>query len=437
MPKNIVQDVIPPDRKSIRNIPLPHGRRGKVEPTSPRHIEREPLQGSEPEDRSFKFRLDASKWALWAIGVFSAVAFVVAFGELFSGATVETIPRREQVVIDGDFLAKPDGDTGALSYTPFSLEREKSVLVEPDSERHVEIPATGKIIVYNNYSTTPQRLIKNTRFETPDGLIYRIHDSITIPGRRSSGGEMLPGSVEVTVFADAAGEEYNIALTDFTIPGFKSNVERFKGFYARSKTPMTGGKVGLVKTVSDEKMLQVRARLEEEFRNELISEATMAVPTDSIFYKDAYRVGFDVISPIQDRSGDLKISVRAKFTAFFISQNGLSNAIAKQVLSMYDGAPVIVPNAGELLFELKKRTAVSAAYVGPIEFNLKGTATLVWQFDKRKLTSELSGRKKSELVAVVSAYPAIIRATAIVRPFWKNAFPKSFDKIKIITPDAN
>ncbi|MBI2475705.1 MAG: hypothetical protein HYV67_00490, partial [Candidatus Taylorbacteria bacterium] len=48
-----------------------------------------------------------------------------------------------------------------------------------------------------------------------------------------------------------------------------------------------------------------------------------------------------------------------------------------------------------------------------------------------KLTAELAGKGKNELPAVAARYPAVLKADAVVRPFWKSVFPKSAKKIKV------
>ena len=72
-------------------------------------------------------------------------------------------------------------------------------------EEAVEVKASGKIMVYNNFSSEPQRLIIRTRFETKEGLIYRIPESIVVPGKTVKMGWETPGSKEIGVFADEPG----------------------------------------------------------------------------------------------------------------------------------------------------------------------------------------------------------------------------------------
>jgi hypothetical protein len=81
--------------------------------------------------------------------------------------------------------------------------------------------ASALMIVYNEYSTTPQRLIKNTRFESSSGLVFRIAETVEIPGYTVSDTSMVPGTVSVRVYADEPDPIYLIGPGDFTIPGFE------------------------------------------------------------------------------------------------------------------------------------------------------------------------------------------------------------------------
>jgi len=57
--------------------------------------------------------------------------------------------------------------------------------------------------------------------------MYRIDSSVIIPGYQKVNGKIIPGSIEATVYADQAGDGYNLKLADltgdFSIPGFKGD----------------------------------------------------------------------------------------------------------------------------------------------------------------------------------------------------------------------
>src|SRR3989344_6062534 len=94
---------------------------------------------------------------------------------------------------------------------------EESKVVQDTKTKDVIEKAKGTVLIYNNFSSVPQRLDIDTRLEGSNGKIYKTVKKIVVPGMRSS----APGSVEVGIYAAAGGEEYNSGPLDFTIFGFK------------------------------------------------------------------------------------------------------------------------------------------------------------------------------------------------------------------------
>lgn len=98
--------------------------------------------------------------------------------------------------------------------------------------------ATGKIMIYNEFSTAEQKLIINTRFESPDGRIYKLAQSITVPGKKIINQQEIPGQIEAVVIAEEEGSQYNIDPTKFTIPAFKGG-PKYEYFYGISTDSIT------------------------------------------------------------------------------------------------------------------------------------------------------------------------------------------------------
>ncbi|KKU68135.1 MAG: hypothetical protein UX89_C0007G0031 [Parcubacteria group bacterium GW2011_GWA2_47_16] len=445
MPRNIVQDVIPRGhRVRQRDVSPPQESKIFREITS-RRAEKEVVEevvedsyrvesGGENTGWGVHSSKNVPRIVLWSIAAVSTIVLLVILGNVFSLATLVITPQSQKAMVNLDLVAKSKVTSGEIGYTSLNLVRDKEEIIPAESEKLVETRSSGRIIIYNNYSTSAQRLVKNTRFETPNGLIYKIADSVTVPGRHSAEGDSVPGSVEALVYGETAGDEYNIGLTDFTLPGFKSNPERFSSFYARSKTPMTGGKIGKEKTVSDEKMLQARLKLERLLTDELLEEAKKQTPDASVFYDTAYRVEFQpILSGAVVKGDNVALRERAHLTAFFISEDALVEAVVNNALDDPDADGVHIPDIASLKFEFKNKSKYSSTSVGPIEFNLKGEMLLVWNIDEVKLKGDLINKKKSELSDIITKYPAIVKADVTLRPFWKRSFPSVPKKIKVVS----
>ena len=100
--------------------------------------------------------------------------------------------------------------------------------------------AHGIITVYNQYSPEPQLIIASTRFESPDGKMFRTQEKIMVPGAQSNDVRTIPGTIDVEVMTDYHGAEYNIGPSNFAIPGFEGT-DKYKLFYGLSNAAMTGG----------------------------------------------------------------------------------------------------------------------------------------------------------------------------------------------------
>ena len=83
-------------------------------------------------------------------------------------------------------------------------------------------------------------------------------------------------------------------LSDFTLPG-RAGTPRFSTIYARSKTGMSGGFVGVEKTVSESDEAQAKSQLEAALRSELISDSIAQVPEDFVLIPALSTVTFEIL----------------------------------------------------------------------------------------------------------------------------------------------
>jgi hypothetical protein len=91
-----------------------------------------------------------------------------------------------------------------------------------------------------------------------------------------------------------------------------------------------------------------------------------------------------------------------------------------------------VENLDDLDFTTLNKEQVRPWESGEIVFNLIGSPLVVWQFDEAKLQSELAGKLKKEVRAILTTYPSIERAEISLRPFWNRTFPKNPAKIRLV-----
>ncbi len=354
----------------------------------------------------------------------------------FAGAELTVVPKTATAFVDGTFPGmKADSASStsadALPYDILTLQETETQTLPATGEETASVPATGHIVVYNNYSSAPQKLIKNTRFATPEGLVFRIHDSVTVPGQTTEGGKKVPGSIEVAVYADEAGEKYNIGLTDFVVPGFKGTPQ-YEGFYARSKTPMTGGFVGTRKTVAPAALETAKTAIQEKLRQKLTDESTGKLPLGYAMPKGGIFVTFD--EPTQAVDGaNVVVSIQGTLHGIIVKSDSLAELIAKKNVPSYDDAPVVLKNPEAVSVTPVIDPKVTDPWnATSLNFAIKGNAEIQWNIDTAKLAADLAGKSENALNTVLTGYPGIERARAVFRPVWRSSFPKNASDIKIL-----
>ena len=437
MPKNILQDVLPPERKTIRNIPLPDNRSRDIELPSPevpnKYAEsvkekeiREPLETTETKNPKNTPRL-----ILWGIAILSLVVVVLAtLSIFFVRADIDIRPKQQKISLNATFSAVKDNVPDALVYQLITVSRTLGKQVPATGSEHVDKKSSGIIVVYNNYSTASQKIIKNTRFQSPDNLIYRIPNDITVPGRTVKNNNTVPGSIEVTVFADMPGEKYNIDLVDFTIPGFKGD-PRFKEIYARSKTKMTGGFSGDVKKVSPADETQASQAIEKDLKDKIIVDVAKQIPEGFILYDGGAFFTFETLP--QTNTGDNTVTLNEKVTlqGFMFNKKALAREIAKKAIPTSGTNEIELTDLPKLSFDIPGRDSIIPDAVSSVTFTLKGETLAIWGYDEKKLKNDLAGQLRKNLNQILTNYPQIENARASVTPFWKRSFPENPDKINI------
>ncbi len=384
---------------------------------------RETVLSDRPEGS--RVRLSRSRYGLWIIaGIL--VLILGMFGLFaFRNSTVIVTPKMQAVTFDetSHIGAYPEttAATGTLSYKVVSLDLEDSEPVAAQGMKHAETKASGSITVYNSYSTSPVRLIKNTRFATADGLVFRTPADVVVPGKKGS----TPGSISVTIVADKAGAEYNVAPTDFTLPGLQSNAPMYKGVYAKSAAAFAGGFVGEQPAVDPATLAGAISAV----RNRLGQKALASSKANDayIIFPDMAQVTYQSLPSTTEAGGGVRIHEKAHVDMLAFPKDAFAKTVAKTVSADAENASITLrPGEG---FAAHTNSLPSTWGSQMIDFSLAGKAELIWDIDTEALKTALAKRHESAFQTIVTAFPGIQEAHARIQPFWKSSFP---DASKII-----
>lgn len=423
-----MKDVLPPDdHRSIRSIPVPVNRRRHEASGVRRGPVHDDIEWDPPKRKSGRF--------IWVLAVIVlAILGAVAASMIFKKASVTIVPNSQVVTLPEKLTAALDAPVGELPFETVTTSNIGNRTVPASGESKVERRATGTITIMNTFSTASQRLIKNTRFEAPDGKIYRIDQSVVVPGGvKRADGTLTPGTLDTTVSADSPGDTYNrTSLDTFTIPGFKGD-PRYSKITAKAKTAMQGGFVGTEKTVADGDLTAAKSAIQTELSSSLEEALKSATPSGYILVEKSASVTYEELP----RGGDANaavISLRGTAVGAIIREADLAAAVARTVdMEGYKGEALrfLDPSAVHPTVEAPYSPGQKTLTVG-----LSGQTRLIWQVDAGAIKQALAGTQVSALGSTLNRFrPAVADAKASLRPFWQSQFPQDAWLINVEVQD--
>ena len=373
------------------------------------------------------------KYKLWFVALISVVFLLFALSFLFARAKITVMPKTQNISLNQNLSAVKNGnDSNALSFDLVVISGEEEKTIQGGELKDVSVKARGTVVIYNNFSSSSQVLAKDTRLEGSNGKIYQIISKITVPGIKNG----KPGSVEVSIYAALAGEEYNSAPLDFKILGFKGT-SKYSKFYGRSKGDITEGLRGKYYQISNTQKATLNDELKTALSAKLFQKVTAQIPPGFILFKDAGFLNIDEnninnISPESSQTdGMIKVIMKGTFYGFLFDEKKLTKMIAENSIDQYDDSDIHIPDIKNLIFSLPDKE-ISFADVKNINFNLSGASQIVWNVDSSKLVNDLLGKRKKDFTQILSAYPNITSADVTFRPFWVRSFPDKEKNIKLI-----
>lgn len=356
----------------------------------------------------------------------------------FTGGTKITIhPKVKELNVNADFTAYTEKKPGELSYEVMTLDETGERQVKATGQETITKQASGEIEITKTTAGV-ERLIKNTRFSTSNGLIFRIQESVTVPGAvKGTDGKMNSGSIRAQVFAEEPGDKYNVpAGTAMTVPGFKEGnyMDLFNAISAKATAPFIDGFSGPKFIINDAELSTAKQSLQMELRDKLLAKIKEQRPADFTSFTDSISITYNTLPPTQYGDNLVTIKEQAILQIPLFKKEDFASYVAKQTIVGYENEPVRIDNVDNLTFKYANATTsqTNIANLPSLSFKIAGVPKIVWTFDAEKMKTELLGKEKTAFNQVLSNYTGIEKGEVEVRPFWKSSFSTSLKDITII-----
>lgn len=468
MPRR-VQDIVPNNHRSIRDIPVEHNtiiapiqppKERKTRAKSNVHrddmlqkVTKSDFSGKEDggkENQSVPIRRisvtpphkkkknGSKKWILIPMGIVVVVAGVGYVASVyFSHASFSIVPKVIPISIDSTYISQNTAGKGVLSYEIAAVKGSATATVPATDGQKTSTAAKGKITLYNSYSAQSQRLIAGTRLSDNTGRIYRLTSSVVIPGYTSSAGSVIPGSLSATITADQPGQSYNISrsdsISDFKIVAYKGSA-KYDAIYARLTTDVTGGFTGVKKIVSSTVLASSTTELQKKVTASLLDQIKNTVPQGYIMYPKSYVVLFSAPTTSGDDPKSATVTVQGTLYGILFKKSELIARVAgDQTVSEFDGFSFDTPGLESLDFSIANQKDFSPEKKNSLIIKLKGNMDLVGGIPVEELKKKLSGLSLSETAEVLRHYKPVIdidKSSGEITPPWSKV-PANPDRITI------
>ncbi len=368
-----------------------------------------------------------------------AVILLLLFGAAVYSA-VEFLPRAKIKVItkksewnytDSIVAAKNVGELNPsqkqIPAEIFSLKKNFTFSFPAAGKKQVEKRASGKIIIYNTYSSDPQPLIATTRFLTPDGKIFRLEQKIVVPGAKIVEGKIVASNIETTVVADQAGPQYNIGpVSHFSIPGFQGS-PKYQSFYAESKEAMKGGFIGEQAFPTDEDIKKGKEKSEKDLKDYINSFLSLQISPEFKVIEGAkqFNILKEEVNQEVDEKGNFTIFIEAESSVIAFRESDLKNLMEKM-------AQV------DLGMDFKIKSYSLDYGVGRADFK-QGRISFAFNFqgifeqplDAENFRQKAVKRNENELKLLISSFPNIEKIAVSFWPFWVKRVSDKPERVKI------
>jgi hypothetical protein len=373
-------------------------------------------------------------------------------------------PRIEAVpIVQNVIVVLPEATPSAINADLpqisgiFVENHQEGIELYPTTGREYDIEnAHGKVTIFNENGR--EKFFVPSRLESPDGLIFRFADDISVPAAENG----APGEFVVEIQADPFDSDGNPV-------GFRGNIDagtdlQFSAlppvsrelWYAKAnRGPLVGGSTltHFFVTKEDEELAEdfLQKKFLEislaELRTE-VSRRSMREKEKQVLLDDAslLRVEFsDYVFPkdlVGTESQTIEISGKMNVAGLVFSESEVSRLVLERLTATLDdrqrlleidnhSAEYRVLDASEFADNGWVKLSVKMVGVRSLDFNSSAPQNMAW---KTALREELAQKTEAEARAILVNQPEIERVLDIqIFPTWKKTLPSMLSHIELRT----
>lgn len=390
------------------------------------------------------------RWIVTFLLASAAIFFVIVYVAL-PGATVSIEPSSDVVTktVNVIFTQNPN-DARSLKSYPIETDVDLTITHSASGVENKGTNASGTITIVNK-SNTDRTLIATTRFQTAEGIVFRLQNEVTVP----AGSPTAPSTLDVTVVADAVdangtavGTRGNIEPTTFFLPGLREDTR--DELYGQSSAPMSGGTSEIIMHITEDDLkaaeLDIQTQLKEkalaDLRKEALTEgnssgANLKLLEDEdtlIFGTPSIILPYQLVGQEED---SFEVTGKIHLSGVAYDTDSLYSILKTEITSVQTpGKQLVSIDKDSISLQVLEATPatdtykVTAQIQGVEEYeidpDLEGGAELA-----EKIKEHIAGKSIDEAEGYIENLPEVNSVDISVWPMWSPAIPSLPDNIKI------
>lgn len=359
---------------------------------------------------------------------------IIFLGSLLFEKVSITITKKHQIfnLENESFIGLKELD----SKVPFEImivSDQKSENINFSEGKEVSLKAQGEIVLYNEYSKTPEKLVVNTYISDENGKVYLLDKGVSIPGYTEKEGKIIPGEVIVSATSFLPGESYNGNLTSFTINAYK-NTPKFKKIYGKSTKDFSGGAIGLYYSLNKKDIENLKNIALNNLKESLIKKVDSLIPKEYIFYPSAYNFSYKINENTLSPTMNGKVDISGVLSVVILKEKELKEEIIRNKITKItekELQSIEIQGMDKLVFGFVDSNQTITKDLNSISFYLKGILDFIWNPDVASLRNNLFNTPRENIETIFKNDIGVGNTDVKIFPPWKKTLPSDKSKIKI------
>ncbi len=350
--------------------------------------------------------------------------------------TLIIYPKKIQKVVEARLGCAPietiDFENQILPAKILTFERIFEKKFSASGKKLITTKASGKVKIYNAYSSQPQILVKNTRLlGIKSKKLFRLPKKVVIEGAKVIKGKIVPSYIITEIIADKPGEEFNIGRDKFFFPAFKeSHSPRYSKVWAETIEEIKGGESKKVTFITKEDLYQATSSLEKNLKFLLETELKEKTKNNFLLPQKNFNLKIEYTTSLKNllnsQKEDFVLKGKASLETFAISKKDFLKFIEFALKKEVDFEKWQIEDFKEEFSEVKKEVAHPL-----ISFKAVIKVSLLRKIDPNFLKQKIRNYQEKDLRNFLANLKEIEKAQVIFWPFWVKKVPRNLKKIII------